>query len=53
MDGGYQTPRTPGISILTFLGGINGGRSFGLALDMYNGLHLHFKRLGNVKNHNG
>lgn len=50
--GGYQTPKTPGISIATFLGGINGGRSFGLDLDMYNGLHVHSKHLGKVKNHN-
>lgn len=50
--GGYQTPKTPGISIATLLGGINGGRSFGLDLDMYNGLHVHSKHLGKVKNHN-
>lgn len=44
--GGYQTPSTPGISILTFLGGINGGRTFGLDMDMYNGLHFHTNKFG-------
>ncbi len=43
MLGGYQTPNTPGISLLTIKGGINGGRSFGLDLDIYNSLHLHYK----------
>ena|SRR5690554_3595805 len=49
---GYQTPNTPGISIATFLGGPKGERSFGIDLDMYNGLHSHSKKLGNIKNHN-
>ena len=49
--GGYQTPRTPGISLLTYLGGINGGRSFGLDLDIYNGLHFHSNKFGSIKKH--
>ena len=50
--GGYQTPKTPGISILTHLGGINGGRSFGLDLDMFNGLHFHTNKFGSkIKTH--
>ena len=50
--GGYQTPKTPGISILTYKGGINGGRSFGLDLDIYNGLHFHTNRFGIGKKSN-
>lgn len=50
--GGYQTPNTPGISVGTYKGGINGGRSFGFDLDMYNGFHLHTNKLGfSTKNH--
>ena len=45
-EGGYQTPNTPGISIATNHGGVNGGRSFGLDLDVYNGLHYHTNKFG-------
>lgn len=45
-EGGYQTPKTPGISIFTHKGGINGGRSFGLDLDIFNGLHFHTNKFG-------
>lgn len=44
--GGYQTPKTPGISLITHLGGINGGRSFGLDLDIYHGVHFHTNKFG-------
>ncbi len=44
--GGYRTPRTPGISLITHKGGINGGRSFGLDLDIFNGLHFHTNKFG-------
>ena len=62
-EGGYQTPNTPGISFVTVNGGINGGRSFGFDLDIYNAFHFHYKLgekvnnpflkkiLGNVKRH--
>ena len=52
-QGGYQTPKTPGISIFTHQGGINGGRSFGLDLDMFDSLHFHSKIFGkgSVKTH--
>ena len=61
--GGYQTPNTPGISIFTYLGGKNGGRSLALDLDVFHGLHFHTKLaekvnnkllkkiLGNIKRH--
>lgn len=45
-EGGYQTPSTPGISIATHNAGNNGGRSFGLDLDIYNGLHYHTNKFG-------
>ena len=45
-SGMYQTPNTPGISIITHKGGVNGGRSFGLDLDIYNGLHYHTNKFG-------
>lgn len=51
-SGGYQTPRTPGISILTHSGGVNGGRSFGLDLDIYHGLHFHTNKFGFGKRSN-
>ena len=47
---GYQTPKTPGITIFTFAGGINGGSSVRFDLDMYNGLHLHYKLAEKVNN---
>ena len=47
---GYQTPNTPGITIFTFAGGINGGSSVRFDLDMYNGLHLHYKLAEKVNN---
>lgn len=50
MTGGYKTPKTPGISLLTIKGGINGGRSFGIDLDIYNSLHFHFKWAEYVEN---
>ncbi len=62
-EGGYQTPNTPGISFVTLNGGVNGGRSFGFDLDIYNAFHFHYKLgekvnnpflkkiLGNVKRH--
>jgi len=62
-SGGYQTPNTPGISFITVNGGINGGRSFGFDLDIYNSFHFHYKLgekvnnpilkkiFGNVKRH--
>lgn len=34
-------PRTIGISNITYLDEINMSRSFGMDLDMYNGLHFH------------
>lgn len=48
-EGGYQTPNTPGISIATYHGGTNGGRSFGLDVDIYNGLHYHTNKFGRGK----
>ncbi len=45
-EGGYQTPNVPGISFGTFNGGTNGGRSFGIDIDMYNGLHIHTNKFG-------
>ena len=39
--GGYQMPQTSGISIITYLDGLNMSRSFGIDLDMYNGLNFH------------
>ena len=48
--GGYQTPKTPGVSIFTYLGGINGGRTFGVDLDIYHGIHMHFKWAEKVNN---
>ena len=45
-SGGYQTPKTPVISLFTIKGGINGGRSFGLDLDIYNSLHFHTNKFG-------
>ena len=48
-DFGYQTPNTPGISIATFHGGINGGRSFGIDIDIYNSLHYHTNLFGSGK----
>lgn len=50
--GGYQTPNTPGISILTYQGGVNGGRSFGLDLDIFNALHFHTNKFGVGKKSN-
>ena len=44
--GGYQTPQTPGISIITYKGGVNGGRSFGIDIDIFNGLHYHTNKFG-------
>lgn len=44
--GGYQTPSTPGLSLATYQGGSNGGRSFGVDLDIYNGLHFHTNKFG-------
>lgn len=49
--GGYQTPNTSGISLLTIQGGKNGGRSFGVELDMYNGLHLHYGKTSKIVKH--
>ena len=37
---------------MTYKGGINGGRSFGLDLDIYNGLHFHTNRFGIGKKSN-
>ena len=51
-SGGYQTPKTPGISLFTINGGINGGRSFGFDLDIYNGLHFHTNKFGIGKRSN-
>ena len=42
----HSTPRTPGISLITHLGGVNGGRSFGVDLDIYHGLHVHTNKFG-------
>lgn len=50
--GGYQTPKTPGISLITHLDGINGGRSIGLNLGIYNGLHFHTNKFGIGKRSN-
>ena len=49
-EGGYQTPKTPGISFVTVNGGVNGGRSFGFDLDIYNAFHFHYKLGEKVKN---
>ena len=48
-EGGYQTPNTHGISIATHHGGINGGRSFGVDIDVYNGAHYHTNKFGTGK----
>ena len=48
--GGYQTPNTPGITFIAVNGGINGGRSFGFDLDIYNSFHFHYKLGEKVKN---
>ena len=45
-QGGYLTPNTHGISIATHQGGVNGGRSFGVDMDIYNGLHYHTNKFG-------
>ncbi len=45
-EGGYQTLSTPGISFATHKNGPNGGRSFGVDLDVYNGLHYHTNKFG-------
>ena len=44
--GGYQTPNTPGVTIAAYKGGAKGGRSFGLDMDIYNGLHYHTNKFG-------
>ena len=48
-QGGYQTPKTPGVSIATYYGGKNGGRSFGVDIDIYKGVHYHTNKFGTGK----
>lgn len=55
ISGGYQTPSTKGVTLLARNGGINGGRTFTLDLDLLNGLHFHTNKLKflglNIKSH--
>ena len=55
ISGGYQTPSTKGVTLLARNGGINGGRTFSLDLDLLNGLHFHTNKLKflglNIKSH--
>lgn len=41
----YQKPNTKGITLIARNGGINGGRSFSLDLDLLHGLHFHTNKL--------